>query len=72
MLGDKELNEIGFYKYSAKSYLSVGMELEYIPTTKELYNINDGLGEPEFLTKTIDIDFLEFMFFKYEGFYYNG
>lgn len=47
-------NDPDFYTKDRNSYYYGNWDYEYYVLTQELYSINDGFGEPEFLGKITD------------------
>lgn len=51
-LDENQLNQLGFSKFNDPiEYISKDMEYQFNILTNELFCINDGIGEPEFIVK---------------------
>jgi hypothetical protein len=60
MITKDELNSIGYVSNDNSSYVVPGeWEYEFNIKTQELWHINDGFGDPEFLCKVTDFEKLK-------------
>ncbi len=60
MITKEQLNSIDYVSNDSTSYVIPGSwEYEFNIKTQELWSINDGLGEPEFLCRVTDFEKLK-------------
>lgn len=60
MITKEQLNSINYISSNQTTYsMSGNWEYEYNIKTQELWNINDGVGEPELLCRVTDFEELK-------------
>jgi hypothetical protein len=60
MITKKQLDsDPGFYTKDRRTYFYGNWDYEFDVVSQELYDINDGFGEPQFVCKVTDFDELK-------------
>lgn len=56
MITKEQLESIDFGEMNSGAFCSPGFQYEFNIKTQELWDINDGVGEPEFLCRVTKFD----------------
>lgn len=69
MITANQLNELDWFPEPTNKNIWYydSWEYEFRITSQELYYINDGVGEPEFIAKITDIEQLKETYFRLTG-----
>lgn len=56
MINKEQLNSINFYSKDQTLYIDNNFDYEFNIKTQELWDINDGYGEPEFICRITNFE----------------
>lgn len=56
MINREQLNSIEYYSKDGTLYTDASFDYEFNVKTQELWDINDGFGDPEFVCRITDFE----------------